>query len=62
MELLNKMREFLINYEIATEGEVDLVEQINGTNIDTYENILYRKTGYMAFYQIDNWEGGEYDR
>lgn len=61
MDILNNMYDFLVNYCIATEEEINLVTTINGNNIKTYEDILYVRTGYQAFYQLPEWEGGNYD-
>ena len=61
MDILNKMYEFLVNYGIATKEEINLITTINGNNIKTYEDILYIRTGYQAFYQLSEWEGGDYN-
>tara|TARA_R110000803_G_scaffold68080_6_gene129829 strand:- start:507 stop:683 length:177 start_codon:yes stop_codon:yes gene_type:complete len=41
----------LINDGIATEEEVRLVATINGDSIETYESILYVRTGYRSLEQ-----------
>lgn len=61
MDILNKMYDFLVKYGIATEEEIDLITRINGDNIKTYEDILYIRTGYQAFYQLSKWEGDDYN-
>lgn len=61
MELLEMMHEYLINNNIATDEEINLVININGYSIETFESILYVREGYRAFYQLGNWMGGEYD-
>lgn len=43
--------DYLINSGIATESEVDLVISINGDNEETYNDILYVRTGYRDFEQ-----------
>ena len=48
MKTLNKYYDFLIENEIATENEVNLVTNINGYNIESFNNILYCKTGYRT--------------
>jgi len=48
METLNNYYEFLIDYDIATEDEVNLVTNINGYNIESFNSILYSKTGYRT--------------
>ena len=42
----------LIELDIATENEVDLVCQINGWTIDTLNDILYARTGYRDIEDI----------
>lgn len=61
MDILNKMYEFLVNYGIATKEEINLITAINGNNIKTYEDILYIRTGYQAFYQLSEWKRGDYN-
>jgi hypothetical protein len=41
----------LINDGIATEEEVRLVATINGDSVETYESILYARTGYRSLEQ-----------
>lgn len=43
---VDKVKNFLIEQEIATEDEISLVTQINGYSIDTLNDILYARTGY----------------
>lgn len=50
------MYDYLVDNSIATEEEIKLVTQINGDNIDTYENILYARTGYRSFEQLEEEE------
>ncbi|NCU31643.1 MAG: hypothetical protein EOM23_01610 [Candidatus Moranbacteria bacterium] len=45
------MTEFLINYNIATEEEIELVANINGDTIETLNDILYARTGYRDYAQ-----------
>lgn len=47
------MYDYLVDNGIATDEEVKLVTQINGDNIDTYESILYARTGYRNFEQLE---------
>lgn len=42
---------FLTEYEIATQEELQLVTAINGTNVETMEDVLYVRTGYRSFAQ-----------
>lgn len=43
---LNIIFDYLVNYNIATEEEVNLVTSINGYNEETLNDILYVRTGY----------------
>ena len=47
------MYDYLVDNGIATDEEIKLVTQINGDNIDTYEDILYARTGYRNFEQLE---------
>lgn len=42
---------FLTEYEIATQEELQLITAINGTNVETMEDVLYVRTGYRNFAQ-----------
>jgi hypothetical protein len=44
--------DILVEYEIATEDEINLVCNIIGYNIETMEDILYVRTGYRSFDQL----------
>ena len=48
------MYDYLVYNGIATDEEIKLVTQINGDNIDTYEDILYARTGYRNFEQLED--------
>tara|TARA_R100000808_G_scaffold8593_1_gene24303 strand:- start:43 stop:225 length:183 start_codon:yes stop_codon:yes gene_type:complete len=51
--------DYLLETETATQDEISLVTSINGTNLDTLEDILYSRTGYHTLSQIQEMEGGE---
>ena len=53
---MHKLWDYIIEQEIATENEVSLVTSINGTNLDTFEDILYSRTGYRSLDQIKECE------
>lgn len=38
----------LLEYGIATAGEIDLVTRINGWSYEALEDILYARTGYRS--------------
>lgn len=48
-----EMMEILIDQGIATETEIQLVVDINGYNKEALRNILYSRTGYQDFDQLD---------
>lgn len=48
---LNEQMNFLIENEIATEEEVNIVININGYSESTMNDILYVKTGYRDIEQ-----------
>ena len=43
--------DLLLEYEIATEQEINLVVNINGWSTDTLDSIVYARTGYQDFEQ-----------
>lgn len=43
----------LVEYGIATEDELRLVVAINGTSVETLEDVLYVRTGLRSFDQLD---------
>lgn len=48
--------DILIEYGIVTPEELSLVTAINGSNIDTYSDILYVRTGYHDFrHFLEEW-------
>tara|TARA_Y100001938_G_C7898952_1_gene333626 strand:- start:263 stop:436 length:174 start_codon:yes stop_codon:yes gene_type:complete len=49
---MNELWNYITEYEIATENEICLITSINGTNLDTFESILYSRTGYRSLEQI----------
>lgn len=53
---LNEYYDYLVNYGIATEEEIDLVTAINGYNEETLDDILYVRTGYRDLEQYTEYE------
>ncbi len=43
--------ENLVNHKIATEEEIKLVTMINGWNEESFDSILYARTGYNSWDQ-----------
>lgn len=58
-KLLAKLWDFILTNDIATEGELDLVTDINGYNEETLNDIIYARTGYRNYEQCmdDNYAG-----
>lgn len=52
--MYDKMREYLIQAEYATEEEIDLIEKIFGMEEQYLRDILYVRTGYHYFGQWEN--------
>ncbi len=49
---VNRIWEFVVERDIATDEEIQLVVSINGYNEETLNNILYARTGYHDIEQI----------
>lgn len=50
---IEEIRERIIDYEIATEEEINLVSDINGYSEETLNSIIYVKTGYNEIEQFE---------
>lgn len=50
---IEKIYDYLIDFSIATEEEVQLVVQLNGYKEKTLLDILYARTGYRSIEQYD---------
>ena len=46
--------DYLIDHDIATEQELQLVTSINGYNADTLNDVLYVRTGYRSIEQLED--------
>lgn len=42
----------IIELQIATENELQLITDINGYNMETLNDVIYSRTGYRDLYQI----------
>lgn len=51
-ENFSGLYDILIDYTIATQGEIDLVCAINGSSIKSLLDILYAKTGLRSIEQL----------
>ena len=49
---VDEVWDLLIEYEIATQKELELVTCINGYNIDTLNDVIYARTGFRNLDQL----------
>jgi hypothetical protein len=56
LEDINDIYEILLDYEIATGNELELVTSINGYNIETLNDIIYCRTAYRDIEQLIEYE------
>ena len=61
MERENEIYNFIVEYEIATEQEVNLVTDICGYNEEALNDIIYARSGYHDMEQYCECEGIELD-
>ena len=54
---VNEMADYLEENGIATDSEIRLVSDINGWSEESMLDILYAKTGYRSFEQLEDAEG-----
>ena len=48
--------EYLIERQIATEDELQLITDINGYNIEALNDVIYARTGYHDLEQLKQYE------
>jgi hypothetical protein len=48
----NEIWEYIIEHEIATEEELQLITDINGYKEETLNDVLYARTGYRNIEQL----------
>ena len=51
---LSEQMDYLVEHGICTEAEVELVIDINGYSEETMHDILFARTGYRSFEQLEN--------
>lgn len=52
---IEKIWDYLVESEIATEEELNLITCINGYSVETLNDVIYARTGYRSLDQlIDN--------
>lgn len=49
---VEKIWDNIIELEIATENELQLITSINGYNIETLNDVIYSRTGYRNIEQL----------
>ena len=52
----DELWDYLLEREIATENELQLVTSINGFKLETLESVLYVRTAYRSLDQIKEME------
>ena len=57
MNELDKIWDYLVEYEIASSRELQLVTKMNGYNEDTLNSVIYVRTGYHDLEQLIECEG-----
>lgn len=56
----NEIWQYIIDNNIATEEELQLVTDINGYNVETLNSVIYSKTGYRSTEQLEEPEEEEH--
>lgn len=56
MEKINKIWSYLLEYSVATEEELQLITSINGFSENTLNEVIYARTGYRSFEQLQESE------
>lgn len=56
-----KIRDFLIDNEIVSEDALDLLQDVNGFNQSTFNDVLYCRLGYYNIPQLYESESDVYD-
>lgn len=53
---ITEMWDYLTENQIATEAELSLVTCINGYSEESMRDVLYARTGYRSFDQLEDFE------
>lgn len=61
MNKVNEVYDFLIQNEICTEAEAELVVQINGYTIETLNDIIHCRTEFHSVEQLYDCARDEFD-
>lgn len=54
---IKEIWDYIIDFEIATEKELQLITSINGYNIESLNDVIYCRTGYHDMEQFLECEG-----
>lgn len=57
----NELWNLIVDNNIATDDELDLISRINGWRLETLEDVLYVRTGYRDLKQYKEIELNEED-
>lgn len=57
----NELWNLIVDNNIATDDELDLIQRINGWRLETLEDVLYVRTGYRDAQQYKECELNEYE-
>ena len=49
---VEKTWDLMVEYNIATDDEINLVTSINGYNMETLNDIIYARTGFRSIDQL----------
>lgn len=49
---IEKIWDYLVESEIATEEELNLITCINGYSVETLNDVIYARTGYRSLDQL----------
>ena len=55
MNEVNELWDLIIEYDIATYEELQLITYINGYSIDTLNDVIFAKSGYHDIEQYEEW-------
>lgn len=55
----NELWNLIVDNNIATDDELDLIQRINGWSLETLEDVLYVRTGYRDAQQYKECELNE---
>jgi hypothetical protein len=52
MKDINYIWDYLVEYNIATQEELELITSINGYKIETLNEVIYARTGFRDIEQL----------